>query len=129
MRLYLLIPLCLSLLLATPNAFAQSKPAKEINYTLTPAHPNPFYSLTTFTLQVKRPQFVKIEVLNLLGQRQVLLHDGRMKAGTLYRFNINATDLDNSKIFFYKITGQDFRIVKKLTNYLKATRPQPIPSV
>ena len=115
--------LLLTGLLIISNVQIQAQEAAEIKedaYRFTPAHPNPFYNTCKFTFQVNRTQFVKIEVLNLLGQRQVLLHEGMMRAGRQYRYNINAEDLDNSKIFFYKITGRDFRLVRKLTNYLKA---------
>ncbi len=108
-------------MLLTLTAFSQAKQIKKPEYTLTLAHPNPFYGQTTFIFEVKHTQTVKIEVLNILGQRQILLHEGKMKAGTPLKFYINASDLDHSKIFFYKITGPEFRIVRKLTNYLKVS--------
>ena len=110
----------LLLLIIISNVQIQAQEAtviKEKAYRFVPAHPNPFYNTCKLTFQVSRTQFVKIEVLNLLGQRQVLLHEGMMKAGTQYHYNINSQDLDNSKIFFYKITGQEFRLVRKLTKY------------
>ena len=45
-------------------------------------HPNPFHGTAALTLALDRPQPVRAEVLDVLGRRVAVLHDGALAAGT-----------------------------------------------
>ena len=90
------------------------------------AYPNPFYHTTTFSFQVKQSQKVTVEVLNLLGKRVLLLHKGFMESGIPYNYTINVNQLDGGKLFFYRITGENFRIVRKITIYQRTSKETPL---
>jgi len=50
-------------------------------FELAPAQPNPFNPLTLIRVELPAASDLRVEVLNLLGQRAALLHDAPAKAG------------------------------------------------
>lgn len=76
-------------------------------YHLTNAYPNPFNPQTTFTLSLQQAQPVRVEVLNLLGQRVQVLHEGPLSANTAHRFTLDGSALP-SGLYLYRVTGPRF---------------------
>ncbi|WP_457651263.1 hypothetical protein [Rhodocaloribacter sp.] len=65
-----------------PGAFVLSEP-----------YPNPFNPQTRFTLTTARTQRVRIEVVDVLGRRVRLLHDGELRGGAPETFTFEAAGL------------------------------------
>ena len=76
-------------------------------YELSAAYPNPFNPRTQFTLTVAREQRVTIEVVDMLGRRVALLHDGSLTAKEAHRFTIEAGSLA-SGVYLYRAVGETF---------------------
>ncbi|MFC2088102.1 right-handed parallel beta-helix repeat-containing protein [Calditrichota bacterium] len=83
-------------------------------------YPNPFNPITKIKYDLPKPESVKIEVFNLLGQKIETLVDKHMPAGT-HEVEFTANDLP-SGVYFYRITagepsagsGKGFQQVKKI---------------
>ena len=60
---------------------------------LSPAHPNPFASRTSFTLVVQATQHVTAEVYDALGRRVAILNDEPVQADQVHRFTFDGTGL------------------------------------
>jgi len=74
--------------------------------------PNPFNATTTINYQLAADVYVKLEVYNLLGQEVATLVDEKQQAG--YRSIIwNASGV-SSGLYFYKLTGGDYRETKRM---------------
>jgi hypothetical protein len=67
---------------AEPIPLAEVEAIEPARSALTAASPNPFRDATAFTLTLPVSQPVRAEVLDLLGRRVALLHDGVLPAGT-----------------------------------------------
>ena len=75
-------------------------------------YPNPFNPTTNITFALPKPENVKIEVFNTLGQRVETLVNKKMQAG-YYNVDFNATNLA-SGVYMYKIDAGKFQDVKKM---------------
>jgi hypothetical protein len=87
------------------------------NFQLYDNYPNPFNPTTTLSYDLPRATHVKLEILNILGQKVSGLVDQVQDAGR-YRIEWNGTD-DNgngvaSGIYFYKLTTDTFVSSKKM---------------
>ena len=75
-------------------------------------YPNPFNPVTTIRYSLPRASKVKIDVLNIIGQRIVTLEEGRKTAG------YHSVDFDGSLlasgIYLYKIQAENFISMKKM---------------
>ena len=74
-------------------------------FSLSEIYPNPFNPQAQFTLTLKRAQHTQVEVVNMLGQRAILLHDGRLEANTAHRFTLEAGSLP-SGMYFVRVAGE-----------------------
>ena len=83
-------------------------------YLLSEAYPNPFNPRTRFTLAVARPQQVRIEVYNALGQQVATLHDGVLEANKTHAFVFDAGALA-SGVYVLRISGETFAATRTLT--------------
>lgn len=83
-----------------------------VTFTLKQNYPNPFNPSTKIQYSLPKPEKVKIEVYNTLGQRVEILLDKHMKAGH-HEIGFNAESL-SSGIYFYQIEAGDFQDVKKM---------------
>ena len=75
-------------------------------------YPNPFNPSTRIKFTLPKPETVKIEVYNTLGQRVKILLDRQMKAGD-HEIEFNAQNLSSS-IYLYRIEAGEFQEVKKM---------------
>lgn len=85
-----------------PNGFA-----------LKPAYPNPFNAMTGVTFVVPRTSKVRLELVNILGQRVRLLEDRTYSAGA-HRVMIDANSL-TSGLYFISMQAGSFHAVQKVT--------------
>ena len=98
----------------TPNATQTvSTPPREKGYELSSAYPNPALSRTQINLRLTRAQRVTIEVIDVLGQRLALLHDGFMPAGQSQSFTYQAHNPVRGQVF-YRVRGEDFSVTRKV---------------
>lgn len=79
---------------------------------LYPNYPNPFNPSTKIKFDLPYPEFVQIEVYNLLGQRVKSLLSKKMNAGN-HSVDFNSRNL-SSGVYFYRIEAGEFHDVKKM---------------
>ena len=82
------------------------------NYQLYQNYPNPFNPITHVSYRLPRTSNVKIEIFNILGQRVLILEDGRESAG------YHLIDFDGSQlasgIYLYRIQAGNYVDIKKM---------------
>ena len=83
-------------------------------YELAPAAPNPFRARTTFRLDVKAPQQVRVTLYNVLGQPVRSLYDGPAEPGHRRTFSIDAAGLPSGR-YFYRVEGETFSEARSVT--------------
>lgn len=74
-------------------------------FQLLPAFPNPFNPRATISLQLERPQPVRLEIYNVLGRQVRVLHDGLLPAGK-HEFWFDAEGLPGGT-YFIRAVGDD----------------------
>jgi hypothetical protein len=77
-------------------------------------YPNPFNPTTEFTFTVDQPQVVTVEVLDVLGRRVALLHEGFVWAGEVHHVQFTAGS-EPSGVYFYRVRGETFDAVRRMT--------------
>jgi photosystem II stability/assembly factor-like uncharacterized protein len=83
-----------------------------ITFSLNQNYPNPFNPSTKIKFALPKPQEVKIEVYNTIGQKIDILLNKQMKAG-YHEVEFNAQNL-SSGIYFYRIEAGEYHDVKKM---------------
>ena len=81
-------------------------------YALNAAYPNPFDGRTTIRFALPEAARVEIAVYNVLGQRQRVVQDGSLAAGT-YERTFDASGLA-AGVYFYVMEAGDFRAVRSM---------------
>ena len=80
-------------------------------------YPNPFNSGTNIQFELPKKSDVRLDIYNILGQRIKTLINSQYSAG-IHTASWDGTTGDNwsapSGIYFYRLTGADFSIVKKM---------------
>ncbi len=89
---------------AAPEPFA---------YSLSTIHPNPTSGASRLTLTLAEVQPVRVEVLDVLGRRVAVLHEGRLPAGE-HPLAVPAETL-RAGTYLVRITGPDFADVRRIT--------------
>lgn len=74
----------------------------EVPVTVTVPQPNPVRSSSRFQVTARRDVTVRVELLNLLGQRVASLYDGRLGAGESQTVTINVGDLPMG-LYLYRV--------------------------
>ena len=87
--------------------------APELTYTLSAVHPNPTSGASRLTLTLTEAQPVRVEVLDVLGRRVAVLHEGRLPAGA-HTLAVPAETL-RAGTYLVRITGPDFADVRRVT--------------
>jgi len=82
------------------------------SYHLTQNYPNPFNPSTKIKYSLPKPENVKIEVYNTIGQKIKTLLNKQMPAG--YHEVIFTAENLPSDVYFYRIIAGDFQDVKKM---------------
>ncbi|MEO8446578.1 MAG: T9SS type A sorting domain-containing protein, partial [bacterium] len=75
-------------------------------------YPNPFNSQTKLSFSIIQPGFYSLEIYNNLGQKITEIFNQNFSAGN-YITSLDASDL-NSGIYFYKLSGNNLSLTKKL---------------
>ena len=88
------------------------------DYSLSPAYPNPFNPTTHIDVKIQKSEFVKINIINILGQEISELHNGNMIPGQ-YRLSWNGTNqmgraLSSGTYFVVMKYGDNMKIQKLL---------------
>jgi hypothetical protein len=97
------------------NPFASASAAGLTGtHALSGAAPNPSAGHAALTLSVAESQGVRVEVLDGLGRRVALLHDGPMAPGTAHRLAFDGADLPPG-VYVVRATGETFSDVRILT--------------
>jgi len=79
---------------------------------LYPNYPNPFNPSTKIKFDLPYPEFVQIEVYNILGQRVKSLLNKKMNGGN-HSVDFNSKNL-SSGVYYYRIEAGEFQDVKKM---------------
>ena len=85
---------------------------KVIAFELNQNYPNPFNPVTMIRYSIPEESFVKLEIINSLGERIELLENDIKSSGT-YESLWNASDLP-SGVYFYQLQAGDFVETKKM---------------
>ncbi len=88
------------------TAVEEEAPDLPATHVLSAAYPHPSPQ-TAFTLTVRRPQHVRIDLFDLNGRRVDTLFEGFVQAGTLRRFTMGRKNLP-SGVYLYRVVGEDF---------------------
>lgn len=81
-------------------------------FSLSQNYPNPFNPVTDIKFDIAKSSFVKLTVMNILGQEVDALVNENLAAGS-YKFDWNASALP-SGIYFYKLEAEGFVETKKM---------------
>lgn len=81
-------------------------------YSLSQNYPNPFNPSTTIAYSIAKPELVRVNVYNLMGQLVTALVNERQTAGS-YRLIWNAENIP-SGIYFYRIQAGEFTQTRKM---------------
>lgn len=82
-------------------------------YYITEASPNPSGYESIFYLQLSNTKNIKIELINLLGQKISELYNGLITANTKEPIKIDSKNLE-SGIYFYRIKGKSINETRKI---------------
>ncbi len=98
----------------TPNVSIIGKDYSTLlqGYSLSQNYPNPFNPATKIKFTLPKPEAVKIEVYNLIGQNIKTLLNKPMPTGN-HEVEFDAQNL-SSGIYYYKIEAGEFQDVKKM---------------
>jgi hypothetical protein len=83
-------------------------------HTLSAARPNPASGRTELTLEVAEVQHVRVEVLDALGRRVAVLHDGVLAAGAAHAFTFEGSSLP-AGVYAVRAVGDRFSDVRTVT--------------
>ncbi|NOS85306.1 MAG: T9SS type A sorting domain-containing protein [Ignavibacteria bacterium] len=81
-------------------------------YRLEQNYPNPFNPVTNIEFSLPKSSFVKLTIMNFLGQRIALLLQEQLNAGS-YKYDWNASELP-SGTYFYKLETEEYSDVRKM---------------
>ena len=98
------------------NAFVTISPVSlEVpeGFNLKQNYPNPFNPLTTIEFSIEKSAHVKLDILNVRGQKVATLVNKQMGAGS-FNVTFDAKNLP-SGVYFYRMTAGEFTSVKKMT--------------
>ena len=98
------------------NAFVSINPISlqvPDGYELKQNYPNPFNPLTTIEFSIQQAGQVRVDIINVMGQRVATVVNEQMSAGSYY-VTFDAKHLP-SGIYFYRLTTGDFSAIKKMT--------------
>jgi len=98
----------------TANIIGISQIGSEVPefFSLNQNYPNPFNPITNIEFSVPQASFVKLTVMNFLGQQVALLVNDQLTAGS-YKYDWNAAELP-SGTYFYKLETAEFSETKKM---------------
>ncbi len=93
-------------------ASTEKIPVQEKLFSISQNFPNPFPGTTQFTIDLNRPVRVSVEVLNLMGQRVMLLDKGVMEA----KSHLITLDLSSQPtgLYFYKVKADNQTITRRM---------------
>jgi hypothetical protein len=74
--------------------------------------PNPVTQTGRIRLTVDRPQQVRAELYNVLGQRVRVVHDGRVAANDPVTWTLDGAKLP-SGVYFVRVEGDTFSATRK----------------
>jgi hypothetical protein len=77
-------------------------------------YPNPFNPSTTIQYMLKKPEYVKVELYNSLGELIKTIYKGIKEAGTYKLFLSFDNSLLSSGVYFYRLHAGDFLETKKM---------------
>ncbi len=82
------------------------------NYELISAYPNPFNSKAIIKYFLPTAGYVKLEIFNIIGQKETVLIEGHFTAGQHSAF-WNASD-EQSGVYFLRLTSGQYTATNKM---------------
>ena len=102
---------------ADVREMVSSPESRPSGFSLSQNHPNPFNPTTSFKFSLTKSARVKIDILNILGQRVKTLVDEDMRPGA-YLADWDGKDEDgnsvSSGVYFYRMQAGDFSDAKRM---------------
>ncbi len=90
----------------------ETQTATPLRFDLGQNYPNPFNPTTSIALEIPQSEHILLEVMDILGRRVAVIHEGVLAAGR-YRFEFQARDLA-SGTYFYRVRAGAFSDIKKM---------------
>jgi Secretion system C-terminal sorting domain len=84
----------------------------DLSYKLNQNYPNPFNPSTIITFSIKEESFVNLRIIDILGRNIITLVNENLPEGR-HQVEFNGSSMV-SGIYFYEISANEFRDVKKL---------------
>jgi hypothetical protein len=88
------------------------EPSLPVATSLLGNHPNPFNSSTTIEYRLSGSALVRLEILNVRGEKVATLMDGKQQAG--YRSAMWDASEASSGVYFYRLTAGDYAETKSM---------------
>lgn len=98
------------IVIRTPSGINNISEVKDFN--LHQNYPNPFNPSTNIEVDLIKPMYLKVIILDVLGNEVAKILDGKLDAGQ-HILNWNASDFA-SGIYYYEIAGSDFNVTRKM---------------
>ena len=99
---------------ALPGGVAAERSAEGVASRLVLTGPNPFTAATTLALTLDAPQHVRVDVLDGLGRRVAVLHDGPVAAGEALALRVAAAGLP-SGVYVVRAASETAVLTKSVT--------------
>ncbi|GEM_PF-6629157 len=96
---------------ATPT-FVANNGQPLCTFSLAQNYPNPFNPETWIEFEMKREDFIQLEVIDLLGQRVATLAEGRFSSGN-HRVRFSGDDLPAGS-YIYRLTAESFTASRRM---------------
>jgi hypothetical protein len=91
-----------------------ASPVVPSTHALSTPSPNPSDGRAALTLEVAEAQAVRVEVLDALGRRVAVLHDGVLASGAAHRLAFDGSSLP-SGVYAVRVVGETFSDVRTVT--------------
>ncbi|MEM8560205.1 MAG: endonuclease, partial [Bacteroidota bacterium] len=97
-----------------PGSVNAEDEARPMSLRLDGPYPNPTSGSATFALTLEAPEFVRVEVLDRLGRRVALLHEGLLAAEQLHTFEFQSGMLP-SGLYVLRLLGEETTHTRRVT--------------
>ncbi|PAP78442.1 T9SS type A sorting domain-containing protein [Rubrivirga marina] len=98
----------------TSERFEVATAPRPTNALLTPPTPNPTSDLATFSLRLQATEAVTVDVLDALGRRVAVLHDGPLLSGVDHTFGVEGAALP-AGVYVVRVVGETVRQSRRVT--------------
>ena len=97
----------------TPRDVSSVEANLPAGFVVSEAYPNPTTKVSQFSVQLTKPEFIKIDLFDLLGRKVATIQGEKMLTSGRHYFEVNLKD-QPAGVYYYRITGDTFSISKSI---------------